>query len=59
MKHRLPGHSASWDADVEPDLAMACCGDVPTIEALATVCILREHLQELEVENDDSELEKS
>ncbi len=36
---------------------MACCGDVPTIEALATVCILREHLQELEI--DDSELEKS
>jgi phosphoketolase len=38
---------------------MACCGDVPAIETLATVCILREHLQELEVENDDSELEKS
>jgi phosphoketolase len=57
LKHRLLGHSASWDAHVDPDLAMDCCGDVPTIETLATVCILREYLKQQE--NDESELEKS
>jgi xylulose-5-phosphate/fructose-6-phosphate phosphoketolase len=33
----------------EPDLVMACCGDVPTLEALAAVAILRAHLPELYV----------
>ena len=28
---------------------MACCGDVPTLETLAAVSILREHLPELKV----------
>jgi xylulose-5-phosphate/fructose-6-phosphate phosphoketolase len=27
-----------------PDVVMACCGDVPTLETLAAVSILREHL---------------
>ena len=31
----------------EPDLVMACCGDVPTLETLAAVSILRAHLPEL------------
>ncbi len=35
--------------DGEPDLVMACCGDVPTLETLAAVCILRQHLPELKV----------
>jgi xylulose-5-phosphate/fructose-6-phosphate phosphoketolase len=28
---------------------MACCGDVPTLETLAAVSLLREHLPELKV----------
>ncbi len=42
-------HWASNDGDAEPDVVMACCGDVPTLEALAAVSILREHLPELKV----------
>ena len=42
-------HWASNDADSEPDVVMACCGDVPTLETLAAVSILREHLPELRV----------
>ena len=42
-------HWASNDADAEPDVVMACCGDVPTLETLAAVSILREHLPELRV----------
>ncbi|MCG5053166.1 MAG: phosphoketolase family protein [Myxococcales bacterium] len=33
---------ASNDHDVEPDVVMACCGDVPTLETLAAVGILRD-----------------
>jgi xylulose-5-phosphate/fructose-6-phosphate phosphoketolase len=40
---------ASSDADGEPDVVMACCGDVPTLETLAAVKILRELLPELKV----------
>ena len=32
---------ASNDEGVEPDVVMACCGDVPTLEALAAVDLLR------------------
>lgn len=32
-----------------PDIVMVCCGDVPTLETLAAVSILREHLPELSV----------
>ena len=42
-------HWASSDGDGEPDVVMACCGDVPTLETLAAVSILREHLPELKV----------
>ena len=35
---------ASNDQGAEPDVVMACCGDVPTLETLAAVSILREHL---------------
>src|SRR5271168_2199534 len=34
---------ASTDANQEPDVVMACAGDVPTMEALAAVAILKEH----------------
>jgi xylulose-5-phosphate/fructose-6-phosphate phosphoketolase len=35
--------------DYVPDIVMACCGDVPTLETLAAVSILREHLPELKI----------
>jgi xylulose-5-phosphate/fructose-6-phosphate phosphoketolase len=40
---------ASNDQDGEPDLVMGCCGDTPTLEILAAVSILREHLPELKI----------
>lgn len=40
---------ASNDQECEPDLVMACSGDVPTLETLAAVSILREHLSELKI----------
>jgi xylulose-5-phosphate/fructose-6-phosphate phosphoketolase len=40
---------ASNDGKGEPDVVLACCGDVPTLETLAAVGILREHLPELKV----------
>jgi len=40
---------ASSDRDGEPDVVMACAGDVPTIETLAAVKILREHLPMLKI----------
>jgi xylulose-5-phosphate/fructose-6-phosphate phosphoketolase len=40
---------ASNDQQAEPDVVMACAGDVPTIETLAAVKILREHLPELKI----------
>ena len=35
--------------DAEPDVVMACCGDTPTLEVLAAVSILREHLPDLKI----------
>ncbi len=40
---------ASNDGGSEPDVVMACAGDVPTIETLAAVAMLREHVPELKV----------
>lgn len=40
---------ASNDQGAEPDVVMACCGDVPTLETLAAVSILREHLPDLKI----------
>jgi xylulose-5-phosphate/fructose-6-phosphate phosphoketolase len=40
---------ASNDEGVEPDIVMACCGDTPTLEVLAAVSILREHLPDLKI----------
>jgi xylulose-5-phosphate/fructose-6-phosphate phosphoketolase len=40
---------ASNDKGAEPDVVMACCGDVPTLETLAAVEMIREHLPELKV----------
>ncbi|MGZ5494900.1 MAG: phosphoketolase family protein, partial [Thermoanaerobaculia bacterium] len=40
---------ASNDEDQEPDVVMACCGDVPTLETLAAVAILRERIPDLKI----------
>ena len=40
---------ASNDQGTEPDVVMACCGDTPTLEILAAVSILREHLPDLKI----------
>ena len=44
---------ASGDGDGthadEPDVVLACCGDIPTLETLAAVSLLRTHLPELKV----------
>ncbi len=40
---------AGCDQSVEPDVVMACCGDVPTLETLAAVSILRQHLPDLKI----------
>jgi xylulose-5-phosphate/fructose-6-phosphate phosphoketolase len=40
---------ASNDEHGEPDVVLACCGDVPTLETLAAVAILRDRLPALKV----------
>ena len=40
---------ASTDQGGEPDVVMACAGDVPTLEILAAVSILRTHLPDLRI----------
>ncbi|MDQ0735080.1 phosphoketolase family protein [Arthrobacter agilis] len=40
---------ASTDVDAEPDIVMACAGDVPTMETLAAVEILRTRFPDLKI----------
>jgi xylulose-5-phosphate/fructose-6-phosphate phosphoketolase len=40
---------ASNDDGSEPDVVMACCGDIPTLETLAAIALLRQYLPELKV----------
>ena len=40
---------ASNDQGSEPDVVMVCCGDSPTLEILAAVSILRQHLPNLKI----------
>jgi xylulose-5-phosphate/fructose-6-phosphate phosphoketolase len=40
---------ASSDAGGEPDVVLACCGDVPTLETVAAAAILREEVPDLRV----------
>ena len=53
VKHCTAGlgtwHWASNDDDGEPDVVMACAGDVPTLETLAAVDLLREHVPALKI----------
>ncbi len=53
IKHTTAGIGiwewASNDEQAEPDVVMACCGDVPTLETLAAVDILRQRFPELKI----------
>ncbi len=53
VKHCTQGVSiwewASNDDGEEPDVVMACCGDTPTLEALAATTILRDNIPELKI----------
>ena len=40
---------ASSDRGSDPDVVMACCGDVPTLETLAAVELMREKIPELKI----------
>jgi xylulose-5-phosphate/fructose-6-phosphate phosphoketolase len=40
---------ASTDTNAEPDVVMACAGDVPTLETLAAVDLLRQHFPDLKI----------
>jgi xylulose-5-phosphate/fructose-6-phosphate phosphoketolase len=40
---------ASNDKGAEPDVVMACCGDVPTLETLAAVDLLRTYVPQLKI----------
>ena len=40
---------ASNDKGEEPDIVLACCGDTPTLEALAAVTILRKELPDIKI----------
>ena len=40
---------ASSDQGAEPDLVMACCGDTPTLAALAATTILRDSLPDIKI----------
>ena len=40
---------ASNDAGGEPDVVLACAGDVPTLETVSAAALLREHVPELKV----------
>ncbi len=40
---------ASTDDGAEPDVVMACAGDIPTLETLAAVDLLRQHFPDLKI----------
>jgi xylulose-5-phosphate/fructose-6-phosphate phosphoketolase len=40
---------ASTDEGTEPDVVMACAGDIPTLETLAAVDLLRQHFPDIKI----------
>jgi xylulose-5-phosphate/fructose-6-phosphate phosphoketolase len=40
---------ASTDKGVEPDVVMACAGDIPTLETLAAVALLRQNYPDIKI----------
>jgi len=53
VKHCIQGVGiwpwASNDQGSEPDVVMACAGDIPTLETLAAVDLLRRHVPDLKI----------
>ena len=51
IKHCTAGASIwEWASDEgEPDVVMACAGDVPTVETLAAVTLLREYVPDIKI----------
>ncbi|SFQ16968.1 xylulose-5-phosphate/fructose-6-phosphate phosphoketolase [Nitrosomonas cryotolerans] len=53
IKHSMAGIGiwawASNDQDAEPDVVMACAGDIPTLETLAAVDLLRQHIPDIKI----------
>ncbi len=53
IKHSMAGIGiwtwASNDQGAEPDVVMACAGDVPTLETLAAVDLLRQHVPDIKI----------
>lgn len=53
VKHCIKGIGiwrwASNDYGTDPDVILACAGDIPTLEALAAVDILRQHVPDLKI----------
>ena len=53
VRHCLAGASiwqwASCANEIEPDVVMACAGEVPTLEALAAVMLLREYVPDIQI----------
>lgn len=53
IKHSMAGIGiwtwASNDQDAGPDVVMACAGDVPTLETLAAVDLLRQHVPDIKI----------
>jgi xylulose-5-phosphate/fructose-6-phosphate phosphoketolase len=41
--------AGSEDGTTEPDVVLACCGDIPTLETLAAAALVKQHLPELRV----------
>jgi xylulose-5-phosphate/fructose-6-phosphate phosphoketolase len=43
------GGGASTDQGAEPDVVMACAGDIPTLETLAATVLLRRHFPDIRI----------
>ena len=46
---RASGIGPATTGDAQPDVVMACAGDVPTLETLAAVDLLRKHIPDLKI----------
>jgi len=47
--HQAARQQAEDDEGEQPDVVLACAGDIPTLETVAAAALLREHLPELKV----------
>jgi len=52
IQHCTAGSHLDWastDQGAEPDVVMACAGDIPTLETLAAVDLLRRHFSDIKI----------